>query len=103
MDSSVDLRQPSFRDALRFWLKLGFISFGGPSGEIAIMQTELVDRRRWIAHVFHPSTGQLDLFALGLSALAIFTILRWNISVVLVVLGGAIAGLLYRSLAGVFP
>ena len=40
--------RPSFRDALLFWLKLGFISFGGPAGQIAIMQTELVDRRRWI-------------------------------------------------------
>lgn len=40
---------PSFAEAFRFWLKLGFISFGGPSGQIAIMQTELVDRRRWIS------------------------------------------------------
>ncbi len=39
---------PRFREALRFWLKLGFISFGGPAGQIAIMQTELVERRRWI-------------------------------------------------------
>jgi len=41
-------RHPTFREALRFWLKLGFISFGGPAGQIAIMQTELVERRRWI-------------------------------------------------------
>src|SRR5213083_1908973 len=40
---------PSFAEAFRFWLKLGFISFGGPAGQIAIMQTELVDRRRWIS------------------------------------------------------
>jgi chromate transporter len=39
---------PTFREALRFWLKLGFISFGGPAGQIAIMQSELVERRRWI-------------------------------------------------------
>jgi chromate transporter len=36
-------------EALRFWLKLGFISFGGPAGQIALMHTELVDRRRWIS------------------------------------------------------
>jgi chromate transporter len=42
-------RHPSFAEAFRFWLKLGFISFGGPAGQIAIMQTELVDRRRWIS------------------------------------------------------
>ncbi|MCW5662163.1 MAG: chromate efflux transporter [Burkholderiaceae bacterium] len=38
-----------FWDAFRFWLKLGFISFGGPAGQIAIMHTELVERRRWIS------------------------------------------------------
>lgn len=40
---------PSFAEAFRFWLKLGFISFGGPTGQIAIMQTELVDKKRWIS------------------------------------------------------
>ena len=40
---------PSFREALRFWLKLGFISFGGPAGQIAIMHRELVERGRWIS------------------------------------------------------
>jgi chromate transporter len=39
----------SFAEALRFWLKLGFISFGGPAGQIAIMHAELVERRRWIS------------------------------------------------------
>src|SRR5262245_55619014 len=38
-----------FIEALRFWLKLGFISFGGPAGQIAIMHQELVERRRWIS------------------------------------------------------
>mgnify|MGYP002623222254 CR=1 FL=1 len=41
--------RPTFAQALRFWLKLGFISFGGPTGQIAIMHTELVDRKRWIS------------------------------------------------------
>ncbi len=39
----------SFAEAFRFWLKLGFISFGGPAGQIAIMHSELVERRRWIS------------------------------------------------------
>jgi chromate transporter len=39
----------SFKEACRFWLKLGFISFGGPSGQIAIMHQELVERRRWVS------------------------------------------------------
>jgi putative chromate ion transporter len=38
-----------FREALRFWLRLGFISFGGPAGQIAVMHAELVERRRWIS------------------------------------------------------
>jgi len=42
------IAHPSFREAFRFWVKLGFISFGGPTGQIAIMQTELVEKRKWI-------------------------------------------------------
>ncbi|MBS3965306.1 MAG: chromate efflux transporter [Methylomonas sp.] len=40
---------PSLAEASRFWLKLGFISFGGPAGQIAILHQELVERRRWIS------------------------------------------------------
>jgi len=40
---------PTFREALVWWLKLGFISFGGPAGQIALMHQELVERRRWIS------------------------------------------------------
>jgi chromate transporter len=39
----------SFGEALRWWLRLGFISFGGPAGQVAIMHDELVVRRRWIS------------------------------------------------------
>jgi chromate transporter len=42
-------RPVSLREAFGFWLKLGFISFGGPAGQIAIMHAELVERRRWIS------------------------------------------------------
>jgi chromate transporter len=40
--------QVPFPDALRFWVRLGFINFGGPTGQIAILHEELVERRRWI-------------------------------------------------------
>ncbi len=40
---------PSEAEALRFWLRLGFIGFGGPAGQIAIMHDELVERRGWIS------------------------------------------------------
>ena len=42
-------RSIGFGEASRFWLRLGFISFGGPAGQIAIMHQELVERRRWIS------------------------------------------------------
>ncbi len=38
-----------FREALAYWVRLGFISFGGPAGQIAIMQRDLVDRKKWIS------------------------------------------------------
>ncbi|MBA4742826.1 MAG: chromate transporter, partial [Azoarcus sp.] len=40
---------PSFLEAFLWWLKLGFISFGGPAGQISIMHQELVEKRRWIS------------------------------------------------------
>lgn len=43
-----DVAQVSFREAFSFWLRLGFINFGGPAGQIAIMHRELVEQRRWI-------------------------------------------------------
>ena len=47
--SSQPPQAPSFAEALRYWFKLGCISFGGPAGQIAIMQAELVEKRRWIS------------------------------------------------------
>jgi chromate transporter len=40
---------PTLGEAFKYWLKLGFISFGGPAGQIAMMHQELVERRRWIS------------------------------------------------------
>jgi chromate transporter len=44
------LQRPSFRAALRFWCKLGWISFGGTAAHIAIMHDELVEKKRWISN-----------------------------------------------------
>jgi chromate transporter len=52
LTADVPLTKPeavSFWEAFRFWLKLGFISFGGPAGQISIMHQELVENKRWIS------------------------------------------------------
>ena len=50
--SQIEAKTPrsvSFWESFRFWVKLGWISFGGPTGQIAIMHTELVEKKRWIS------------------------------------------------------
>ena len=47
---STIIARPTLREALRFWLKLGFISFGGPSGQIAMMHAELVEKKKWVSN-----------------------------------------------------
>src|SRR5437588_3957971 len=46
---------PTLREAFRFWLKLGFVSFVGPTGQIAMMHTEIVEKKKWISerHFLH--------------------------------------------------
>jgi len=51
----IDLDQPvtphpTFKEAFRFWVKLGFISFGGPAGQISIMHQELVVQKKWVSN-----------------------------------------------------
>ena len=48
-NADAGVARPTERQAFRFWLKLGMISFGGPAGQIAIMHDELVEKRRWIS------------------------------------------------------
>jgi chromate transporter len=49
MNASLKSESVSFWQAFMFWLKLGFVSFGGPAGQIALMHEELVVRRKWLS------------------------------------------------------
>jgi chromate transporter len=49
-NGSAYVPHPSFGQALKFWIKLGFISFGGPAGQISIMHAELVENKKWISN-----------------------------------------------------
>lgn len=42
------VQRPSFKEAFHYWFKLGFINFGGPTGQIAMMHKDLVEKKRWI-------------------------------------------------------
>lgn len=83
---------PGFAAALRFWLLLGWISFGGPAGQIAIMHAELVERRRWIdAQRFADGLGVCMLLP-GPEAQQLATWLGWTLHGVR---GGIAAGVLF--------
>jgi chromate transporter len=88
----VETERPTFREAFRFWLKLGFISFGGPTGQIAIMQTELVERNRWISqsHFLHALNFCMLLPGPEATQLAIY--IGWLLHKVR---GGIVAGALF--------
>jgi len=81
-----------FGSALRFWLKLGFISFGGPAGQIAIMHQELVERRRWISEARFLHALNYCMLLPGPEAQQLATYIGWLLHRTW---GGLIAGLLF--------
>ena len=82
----------SFAEAFRFWLKLGFISFGGPAGQIAIMHTELVERRRWISERRFLHALNYCMLLPGPEAQQLATYIGWLMHRTL---GGIVAGALF--------
>ena len=81
---------PSFAEAARFWARLGFVSFGGPAGQIAILHREVVERRRWLGE--RDFTGALNFCMLlpGPEALQLAIYLGWKLHGIR---GGLVAGL----------
>ncbi|MGZ8916254.1 MAG: chromate efflux transporter [Methylobacter sp.] len=82
----------TFGQAVWFWLKLGFISFGGPAGQIAIMHQELVERRRWISEKRFLHALNYCMLLPGPEAQQLATYLCWLMHRTW---GGIIAGLLF--------
>ena len=83
---------PSFTTALKFWLKLGCISFGGPAGQIAIMHQELVERRRWLSERRFLHALNYCMLLPGPEAQQLATYLGWLLHRTW---GGVVAGALF--------
>jgi chromate transporter len=82
----------SFRTALGYWLKLGFISFGGPAGQIAMMHAELVERRRWISEQRFLHALNYCMLLPGPEATQLAVYIGWLLHRTL---GGIVAGALF--------
>lgn len=81
-----------FTEALLFWLKLGFVSFGGPAGQIALMHQELVERRRWISENRFLHALNYCMLLPGPEAQQLATYLGWLLHRTW---GGVVAGALF--------
>jgi chromate transporter len=78
-----------FREAFWFWVKLGFINFGGPAGQIAIMHRELVEKKRWVSEGQYLRTLNFCMLLPGPEAQQVATYIGWRLHGTL---GGIVAG-----------
>jgi chromate transporter len=90
--SSAGMKLPSFRAALAVWTKIGFLSFGGPAGQIALMHRELVDERRWISDARFLHALNYCMLLPGPEAQQLATYIGWLLHGIR---GGLAAGLLF--------
>jgi chromate transporter len=79
----------SFGEAFWFWVKLGFINFGGPAGQIAIMHRELVEKKRWVSEGQYLRTLNFCMLLPGPEAQQVATYIGWRLHGTL---GGLVAG-----------
>ena len=82
-------KRVEFGEAFRFWVKLGFINFGGPAGQIAIMHRELVERKRWISENQFLRSLNFCMLLPGPEAQQLATYIGWRLHGTV---GGIIAG-----------
>ncbi len=85
-------KKPSFKEALKFWIKLGFISFGGPAGQIAIMHEFVVDQKKWISDSKFLHALNYCMILPGPEAQQLATYIGWLLHGRL---GGLAAGILF--------
>ena len=90
--ASENRQAPSFAEAFRFWLKLGFISFGGPSGQIAIMHAELVEQKKWIGEAQFLHALNFCMLLPGPEAQQLAIYIGWLLHKIR---GGIVAGTLF--------
>jgi chromate transporter len=83
---------PSFAEALRVWLKIGLLSFGGPAGQIALLHREVVDERRWVSDARFLHALNFCTLLPGPEAQQLATYLGWLLHGVR---GGVAAGALF--------
>ncbi len=81
-----------FKDALKFWTKLGFISFGGPAGQIAVMHKEVVEQRKWLGEDQFLRALNFCMLLPGPEAQQLATYVGWRLNGVW---GGIAAGTLF--------
>jgi len=84
--------KPSFLHFFLYWLKLGFISFGGPAGQISMMHQELVEKRRWISEHRFLHALNYTMILPGPEAQQLATYIGW---LMFGVRGGLVAGVLF--------
>jgi chromate transporter len=86
------IRAPTRAEAFRYWLRLGFVSFGGPAGQIALMHRELVDERRWISEARFLHALNYCMLLPGPEAQQLATYIGWLMHRTW---GGIVAGALF--------
>ena len=92
MRNTTSTERPAFKEALRFWFKLGWISFGGTAGHIAIMHDFLVDKKKWISNSRFFHALSLCMLLPGPEAQQLAIYIGWQLHGKK---GGLIAGILF--------
>lgn len=84
--------RPTFKEALKLWLKIGYIGFGGPAGQIAIMHKYLVEKNKWVSESRFMHALNYCMILPGPEAQQLATYIGWMLQGVW---GGLAAGILF--------